>query len=212
MGLSHSSRELQQCCCLKPLEPGWHSSTFSRSTDCHSSCQSSAIYLEAWGLLRRGKSREWREWREMKGWDRVGGGGEESGRKERRQKVGWGLAVSAAKVKAGFGIQHFHICNGGSSETGHRKTESQGCLSCRPPLISSQLFAAKPEKMRKEAEEGKRGCFDNRSPFLFSCLQPPLPHRIHCSTFRTSDLTESLGIRIGTRTKAFTKHPASDTS
>lgn len=31
------------------------------STDCHSSCQSTAIYLDAWGLLERGKSRGWRE-------------------------------------------------------------------------------------------------------------------------------------------------------
>lgn len=30
MGLSLSSRELQHCFCLKPLEQGWHSSTLSR--------------------------------------------------------------------------------------------------------------------------------------------------------------------------------------
>lgn len=29
MGFSHSSRKLQRCCCLKPLEQGWHSSTLS---------------------------------------------------------------------------------------------------------------------------------------------------------------------------------------
>lgn len=38
------------------------------STDCHSSCQSTAIYLEAWGLLENGKSRGWREMM-MKEWD-----------------------------------------------------------------------------------------------------------------------------------------------
>lgn len=61
------------------------------STDCHSSCQSTAIYLEAGGLLERGKSSGWRQTM-MKGWDE-----EEDGRRSRgKGNAEWGRAFSAA--------------------------------------------------------------------------------------------------------------------
>lgn len=63
-------------------------------------------------------------------------GGEEKKQKQKWEKVRWGQAFFTVKVQAVFWIKHFHICNGDSRETGHRKTESQGCLSCWPPLIS----------------------------------------------------------------------------
>lgn len=60
-----SSSELRQtAAALSPPSKADTHPLSAGSTDCHSSCQSTAIYLEARGLLKRGKSRGWEEGRE----------------------------------------------------------------------------------------------------------------------------------------------------
>lgn len=60
MGLSPllSTFQLKQCCCLKP--PGARLTLIhsAGSTDCHSSCQSTPIYLKGSRLLRRSRQGE----------------------------------------------------------------------------------------------------------------------------------------------------------
>lgn len=99
-----------------------------------------------------------------------------------------------------------------------KKTESQGSLSCWPPLISIQLLAARWRRRRRRdgkeaAEEGTRSCFDNQTPpFLPKLPDTSFYPPTHPST---SDLSWSPGIRSGTGTKqpsqALTKWCSEDT-
>lgn len=109
------------------------------STDCHSSCQSNAIYLGAQRLLKRGRSKGWRD--VMKGWERAG----EKKQKGEAEKVRWGCFFFFFII-CGWGtgcIWNFHISNEESRETGQRKTESWVCFSCWPSLIFSWLLAGR---------------------------------------------------------------------
>lgn len=145
------------------------------STDCHSSCQSTAIYLEAWGLLKRGKSRGWREMM-MKGWDE---GEERSGSKRKQERksdeagqslqpryrldLGFSISISVTERAARLGIEKENL----------RDVFHVGLL-----WSLSGFWQQKWSRRREgeeETEEGIRSCFDNLSPSLFSLLRPTHP-------------------------------------
>lgn len=90
---SLSCRELQHCCCFKPLEQCWHSSTLSRF---HWLSQQLPIKRYLPGSLRAAKERQEQR---TEGDDEEGvrrRQGEEWWKKETKEKVKWGRAVSAA--------------------------------------------------------------------------------------------------------------------
>lgn len=142
------------------------------STDCHSSCQSTAIYLEAWGLRRE---------------QRMERDDDEGGRRGRgrRGKAGHSL-------QCGYRLYlRFSISISVTERAGKRGTEKQNLRDAfHVGLLWSLLcrLAARVEK--KETQRGSswggvRSCFDNLPPSLFS---PPRPHPLPHSPFHLSNL------------------------
>lgn len=191
MGLSPllSTFQLKQCCCLKP--PGARLTLIhsAGSTDCHSSCQSTPIYLKGSRLLRRsrqgetragGRQGRWergRWWRKKGVWRR----GLEAKGCRRGEKVGQGLP----RYGAGFGIQHFHICDGAS----WNRISGMPFMSAFFDLFSG--FWRHKWRSRSKGGERKRGprrgllYFDNLS-LLSLLLSPAMPVPIK---MRAPDLT-----------------------
>lgn len=142
------------------------------STDCHSSCQSNAIYLGAQRLLKRGRSKGWRD--VMKGWERAG----EKKQKGEAEKVRWGcfffFFLFAAEVQAVFGISISVTKRAGRQG---REKQNPGYASHAGPLWSSPGFWQEGCIRRGEgveaAERRMRRCFDSLSTpsWLFS----PIP-------------------------------------
>lgn len=159
MGLSPflSTFQLKQCCCLKP--PGARLTLIhsAGSTDCHSSCQSTPIYLKGSRLLRRSRQgvtraggREGR--REMM--EKKGCEGEDWRQRDAGEGKKWDKDCLGTGLDLGFSIS--------ISVTEHHETESQGCLSCRSSLISFPAFGgtsgeAEAKEARGSGDQGG-GC------------------------------------------------------
>lgn len=151
------------------------------STDCHSSCQSTAIYLEAWGLLEREA--------------RAADGGRRWWRGETRRRTGEEAEGKGKPNEAGHSLQpRYGLCSRFSisisvMERAKRQGTEKNRISGMPFMSACfDLFSDfwqhgwSRRRDREEAtEEGIRSCFDNLSPSIFSLLQP-LPHYHHHQT------------------------------